>query len=59
MRGNTNTQAKLSESDVRYIRKYYKRNDKVFGTVGLSKQFDTTPRVIGLVVRGLSYKNIN
>ena len=58
-RGPFNAQAKLSESDVRYIRKHYKRQDKTFGTVGLAKKFGTTPRVIGLVVRGLSYKNVN
>lgn len=58
-RGPFNAQAKLSESDVRYIRKHYKRQDKTFGTVGLAKKFGTSPRVIGLIVRGLSYKNVD
>ena len=59
IKGSSNSNSKLSDDDVRYIRKHYKRRDKTFGTVGLAKKFGTTPRVIGLVVRGLTYKNIN
>ena len=59
IKGSSNSNSKLSDDDVRYIRKHYKRRDKTFGTVGLATKFGTTPRVIGLVVRGLTYKNIN
>ncbi len=56
--GATNTQSKLSEEDVRYIREHYVRNSKEFGTVALSRKFRVSNRVIGLVTRGLSYKNV-
>jgi hypothetical protein len=57
-RGQNNTQSKLTEEDVRYIRKHYKRQSTEFGTVALSKKFGVSNRVIGLVARGLSYKNV-
>ena len=58
MRGRLSCNAKLSEDDVRYIRKHYKRNSTEFGTVALSKKFGVTDRVIGLVVNGKSYRNV-
>lgn len=57
-RGSSNTQAKLTDDDVRYIRKHYIRNSREFGTVALSKKFGVSNRVIGLVVAGKSYKNV-
>ena len=58
IRGSKNSQAKLTDDDVRYIRKYYKRQSKEFGTVALAKKFGVSDRVIGLVTRGLSYIDV-
>ena len=58
IRGSKNKNAKLSAEDVRYIRRVYKRQSTEFGTVALSKKFGVTNRVIGLIVRGLSYKDV-
>ena len=58
IRGSKNSQAKLTDDDVRYIRKNYKRQSQEFGTVALSKKFDVSNRVIGLVTRGLSYIDV-
>lgn len=58
MQGTINTQSKLTEEDVRYIRENYVWQSTKFGTVALSKKFGVSNRVIGLVIRGLSYKNI-
>lgn len=57
-KGCDNSQSKLTEDDVRYIRTHYKRQSTEFGTVALSKKFNVSNRVIGLIVRGLSYTNI-
>lgn len=58
MRGVTNPQAKLTKDQVEYIRKVYRRQSTEFGTVALSKKFGVSNRVIGLIVRGLSYKDV-
>lgn len=58
IRGSKNSQAKLTDDDVRYIKNHYKRGSREFGTVALSKIFGVSNRVIGLVVRGLSYKDV-
>ena len=58
MRGSKNSQSKLTDDDVRYIRSHYKRQSTEFGTVALGKKFGVSSRVIGLVIRGLSYKNV-
>ena len=55
--GSDNCQSKLTDDDVRYIRKHYKRQSREYGTVALGKRFGVSDRVIGLIVRGLSYKN--
>ena len=57
-RGAENSQAKLTAEDVRYIRSHYKRNTPGYSTVTLSKQFGVSNRVIGLITRGLSYKDV-
>lgn len=56
--GSDNTNAKLTDDDVRYIRKHYKPYSREFGTVALAKKFGVTNSVIGLVARGLSYTNV-
>lgn len=58
MKGSINPQAKLTKEQVTYIRKVYKRQSTEFGTVALAKKFGVTNRVIGLIVRGLSYKDV-
>src|SRR5699024_966719 len=59
MKGTLNANAKLTDDEVREIRRRYKRYCQKNGTVALSKEFGVTNRVIGLVVRGLSYKNVH
>lgn len=58
IKGSKNSQAKLTDDDIRYIRSHYKRNTRGFSTVSLSKQFGVSNRVIGLITRGLSYTNV-
>lgn len=57
-KGCLNKQAKLTREDVIYIRQHYKRQSTEFGTVALAKKFNVSDRVIGLIVRGLSYQDI-
>lgn len=56
--GTSNYLAKLSDDDVKFIRKVYIPQSTKFGTVALAKKFNVTDRVIGLVVKGKSYKNV-
>lgn len=58
IRGSANSQAKLTDDDVRYIRSHYKRNSWEFGTVALAEKFNVTNVVIGKIVRGLTYKDV-
>ena len=58
IRGSKNSQAKLTDDDVRYIRSHYKPRTRGCSTVDLGEQFDVSNRVIGLIVRGLSYKDV-
>lgn len=57
-KGTKNTQAKLTKEQVEYIRRVYKRQSTEFGTVALAKKFGVSNRVIGLICRGLSYKDV-
>lgn len=58
MAGSDNCWAKLSADDVKYIRTHYKRRSREYGTVALGEKFGVSNRVIGLITRGLSYKNV-
>lgn len=58
IKGSKNSQAKLTDDDVRYIKKHYKRGVRGCSTVALGEQFGVSNRVIGLIVRGLSYKDV-
>ncbi len=58
IKGSKNSQAKLTDDDVRYIRKHYKRKSTEFGTVALGKKFGVTNVVIGKIVRGETYKDV-
>lgn len=56
--GDKNANAKLTADQVREIRATYVWQSKEFGTVALAKKYGVTNRIIGLIVRGLAYKNI-
>lgn len=58
MQGQENANAKLSDDEVRQIRKSYIRQSKTYGTVALARKYGVTPRVIGQIVRRISYKNV-
>ena len=57
-KGSSNCNAALTDEQVREIRKVYVRQSKEFGTVALGRKYGVSDRVIGLVVRGLSYTNV-
>lgn len=56
--GSTNSNAKLTDEQVKEIRKLYVPYSKQFGTVALAKKHGVTNRVIGLIVNGKAYKNV-
>lgn len=56
--GANNKNSKLTDDDVREIRKKYVRQSKEFGTVALARKYGVTNRVIGLIVNFKSYKNV-
>lgn len=56
--GSQNSNAKLTDEQVREIRKSYVPYSKEFGTVTLAKKYGVTNRVIGLIVKNETYKNV-
>lgn len=56
--GSYNSNAKLTDEEVKEIRKSYIPYSKEFGTVALAKKYGVTNRVIGLIVKNKAYKNI-
>lgn len=50
--------AKLTEHDVRLMRKLYRKHSREFGTPALAKRFGVTPMTIYFVVTGTSWKHI-
>lgn len=56
--GSHNSNAKLTDEQVREIRSSYIPQSREYGTVALSKKYGVTNRVIGLVVRGEAYKDV-
>ena len=56
--GSTNTNSKLTDEQVQEIKSLYVKNSKEFGTVALGKKYGVTHRVINLIVRNISYKNV-
>ena len=56
--GSHNSNAKLTDEEVREIRKSYIPYSKEFGTVALANKYGVTNRVIGLIVKNKAYKNI-
>ena len=56
--GSDNTNAKLTDEDIKYIKSVYKKYSREFNTVSLAKKFNVTNRVIGLIVNNKTYKNV-
>ena len=56
-RGSSNVNAKLTEQQVEEIRSMYIPMSREFGTVALSKKYNVSHRVIGLIVANKSYIN--
>lgn len=56
--GSDNSQSKLTDDQVREIRRTFVKGDRQFGASALSRKYGVTHRVIRLVVNGESYKNI-
>lgn len=50
--------AKLTDNDVRTIRKRYKRGSKRHGTVAIAKEYRVSDVLIGMVVRGEKWKHV-
>lgn len=57
MRGSKNANSKLTNEQVKAIRKEYVRRSRTHGTVALGRKYGVSNRVIGLVVRGLAYRD--
>jgi hypothetical protein len=53
--GEESRHHKLTQNDVAYIRKVYKKYDPVFGGRALAKQFNVTESCISAIVRGISW----
>lgn len=58
-RGSDNSQSKLTDEQVREIRRDYVRQSTKFGTVALSKKYGVSNRVIGLIVNNKAYTNVD
>lgn len=57
MRGSNNVNAKLTNEQVKAIRSEYVRGSRTNGTVALGHKYGVSNRVIGLIVRGLAYRD--
>lgn len=53
--GEESRHHKLTQNDVDYIRKVYKKYDAVFGGRALAKRFNVTESCISAIVRGISW----
>lgn len=56
--GSAQPNAKLTDEQVREIRALYVPHDRRRGTVALSQKYGVSNRVIGLILRGMSYQNV-
>lgn len=54
--GEESRHHKLTQADVDYIRKHYKKYDKYFGARALSKMFNVTEQCVGLILNGKNWK---
>jgi len=57
IRGSNNANSKLTDEQVKAIRSEYVRNSQTHGTVALGRRYGVSNRVIGLIVRGLAYRD--
>lgn len=57
-KGELNTQSKLTEDDVRWIRKIYKKHDKLNNAYKLAKKYNVSPKCIMNVVNYKTWKHI-
>ena len=53
--GEQSRHHKLTQNDVDYIRKFYKKYDRVFGGRALAKQFNVSESCISKIVQGISW----
>ena len=58
LRGEKNPCAKLTEDDVRFIRRYYKSGDPQFGNIALAERFKVSDVTITNIVTFKSWKNV-
>lgn len=56
--GERHGNAKLTEENVRYIKKYYKAHDKNYGSRALAKKFHVSTGPIDAIIGGKSWKHI-
>ena len=56
--GSENVNAKLTDEQVREIRRLYIPYSKEYGTVALARKYGVTNRIIGLIVKNKEYKNV-
>ena len=57
-RGTESPRAKLTEDEVRYIRKVYKPHDRNFGAVALAETLGVSKYTVSNVIHGKSYTNV-
>lgn len=57
-RGTEHYCSHLSENDVRYIRKVYKRGSREFGTRPLARKFGISHAAIRKIIREISYRYV-
>ncbi len=58
LRGTESPKSKLTENDVRYIRKIYRPHDRKFGAIALAKKFSVSRYTIYSIISGKTYKNV-
>lgn len=58
MKGSSNPSAKLTEDEVRSIRKDYVKGSREYGTVALGRKYGVNAGVIEKVAKRISYKSV-
>lgn len=56
--GEAKGAAKLTDENIRFIRKNYIPRDRDYGVRGLARQFDVTPTAVSKVVRNTSWVHV-
>ena len=57
-KGELNTQAKLTEDQVRHIRKIYKKHDKFNNSYKLAEKYNVSPKCIMSIVNYKTWKHV-